>query len=131
MKDRRPFQFSCANLHFAILDSDCLTMSDNSDPESQIKRDEAGDHLEVIRTISRVPDNPNYYEKNGLRTEGDGMDHAHYNPVRCLQWQSWHIADTPAEIGWLHNDSHGLRIWVVRFPDHSSTLPHPRNHHCQ
>jgi len=58
-------------------------MSDNSDPERQTKRNEAGEHLEVIRTISRVPDNPNYYEKNGLRTEGDGMDHGHYNPV-CL-----------------------------------------------
>lgn len=60
-------------------------MSDNSEPESQIKRDEAGEHLEVIRTISRVPDNPNYYEKNGLRTEGDGVDHEKYNPVR-LSW---------------------------------------------
>ncbi|KAK5079858.1 hypothetical protein LTR24_008884 [Lithohypha guttulata] len=55
-------------------------MSDNSDPESHTKRNEAGEHLEVIRTISRVPDNPNYYEKNGLRTEGDGMDHEQYNP---------------------------------------------------
>lgn len=34
--------------------------------------------LEVVRTISRV-ENPNYYEKNGLRTEGDGMDHEHQN----------------------------------------------------
>ncbi|CZR65192.1 related to trichothecene efflux pump [Phialocephala subalpina] len=33
-----------------------------------------------IRTISRVPGNSNYYEKNGLRTEGDGVDHTHYNP---------------------------------------------------
>jgi len=65
-------------------------MSDNSDPESQIKRNEAGEHLEVIRTISRVPDNPNYYEKNGLRTEGDGMDHEHYNPVRRLRKKCYH-----------------------------------------
>ena len=36
------------------------------------------EHLEVVRTISRV-ENPNYYEKNGLRTEGDGMDHEHQN----------------------------------------------------
>jgi len=62
-------------------------MSDNSDPESHTKRNEAGEHLEVIRTISRVPDNPNYYEKNGLRTEGDGMDHEQYNPVCLLQQQ--------------------------------------------
>jgi len=38
-------------------------------------------HLEVIRTISRVPGNPNYYEKNGLRTEGDGYDHTAENKV--------------------------------------------------
>jgi hypothetical protein len=37
--------------------------------------------IENIRTISRVPGNPNYYEKDGLRTEGDGMDHTHYNTV--------------------------------------------------
>ncbi|RMZ86398.1 hypothetical protein DV736_g6376, partial [Chaetothyriales sp. CBS 134916] len=38
------------------------------------------DHIELIRTVSRVPGNPNYYEKDGLRTEGDGADHDHYNP---------------------------------------------------
>lgn len=38
------------------------------------------EHIEIIRTISRV-ENPNYHEKNGLRTEGDGVDHEHYNPV--------------------------------------------------
>lgn len=37
--------------------------------------------IEPIRTISRVPGNPNYHEKNGLRTEGDGVDHTHYNSV--------------------------------------------------
>lgn len=31
--------------------------------------------LEIIRTISRVPGNPNYHLKNGLRTEGDGYNH--------------------------------------------------------
>jgi hypothetical protein len=31
--------------------------------------------LQIIRTISRVPGNPNYHLKNGLRTEGDGYDH--------------------------------------------------------
>lgn len=37
--------------------------------------------LEPIRTISRVPGNSNYYEKDGLRTEGDGEDHAHEPPM--------------------------------------------------
>lgn len=40
------------------------------------------DHqVEVIRTVSRVPGNPNYYEKNGVRTYGDGEDHDHEPPV--------------------------------------------------
>ena len=38
-------------------------------------------HLENIRTISRVPGNPNYYEKDGLRTYGDDEDHDHEPPV--------------------------------------------------
>lgn len=42
---------------------------------------EESQNIETVRTISRVPGNSNYYEKNGLRTEGDGMDHTHYNPV--------------------------------------------------
>lgn len=45
---------------------------------------DANEHLEVIRTISRVPGNLNYHEKNGLRTEGDGVDHTHYNSVSLL-----------------------------------------------
>jgi hypothetical protein len=38
-------------------------------------------HLENIRTVSRVPGNPNYYEKGGLRTYGDDEDHDHEPPV--------------------------------------------------
>ena len=51
----------------------------------------SGEKLEVIRTISVVPDNPNYFEKNGLRTEGDGLDHSHYAPVRftVLRYHSY------------------------------------------
>jgi len=40
-----------------------------------------GQHIEVIRTISRVPGNDHYYEKNGLRTYGDGEDHDHEPPM--------------------------------------------------
>lgn len=41
-----------------------------------------GEHpIEPIRTISRIPGNPNYYEKNGLRTYGDGMDHETEPPM--------------------------------------------------
>jgi hypothetical protein len=41
-------------------------------------------HLETIRTVSRVPGNTHYYEKDGLRTYGDGEDHDHEPPVRSL-----------------------------------------------
>ncbi|KAE9379954.1 MFS multidrug transporter-like protein [Stipitochalara longipes BDJ] len=37
----------------------------------------AAQHLEAIRTISRVPGNDHYYEKDGLRTYGDNEDHDH------------------------------------------------------
>jgi hypothetical protein len=39
-------------------------------------------HLETIRTVSRVPGNTHYYEKDGLRTYGDDEDHDHEPPVR-------------------------------------------------
>jgi hypothetical protein len=41
----------------------------------------SGRHLEVIRTVSRVPGNDRYYEKDGLRTYGDDEDHDHEPPV--------------------------------------------------
>lgn len=34
--------------------------------------------LEMIRTISRIPGNDNYHNKDGLRTEGDGEDHENF-----------------------------------------------------
>jgi hypothetical protein len=56
--------------------------SDNS-PDSLDKEIEPtnGQHLEVIRTVSRVPGNDHYYEKDGLRTYGDDEDHDHEPPV--------------------------------------------------
>jgi hypothetical protein len=33
------------------------------------------EHVEQVHTNELVPGNPNYYEKNGVRTEGDGLDH--------------------------------------------------------
>lgn len=38
---------------------------------------QATDHIENIRTNDKVPGHDNYYEKNGLRTYGDGEDHDH------------------------------------------------------
>ncbi|KAG0651668.1 Trichothecene efflux pump TRI12 [Hyphodiscus hymeniophilus] len=45
-------------------------------------------HLENIRTVSRVPGNPNYYEKNGLRTYGDDEDHEHEPPMTIHRFMS-------------------------------------------
>jgi hypothetical protein len=39
-------------------------------------------HLENIRTVSRVPGNPSYYERDGLRTYGDNEDHDHEPTVK-------------------------------------------------
>lgn len=33
------------------------------------------ENLENIKTKEHVPGNPHYYEKNGLRTYGDGENH--------------------------------------------------------
>jgi hypothetical protein len=55
------------------------SLSDNADVEKQPQTQ----HVEAVRTISRVP-NPNYYEKDGLRTYGDDEDHEHEPPV-CSQ----------------------------------------------
>lgn len=61
------------------------TASDNSMPNSLDKETNPGKNevqqLETIRTVSRVPGNSHYYEKNGLRTYGDDEDHDHEPPV--------------------------------------------------
>lgn len=38
--------------------------------------------VEHVHTNERVPGHPEYYEKNGVRTEGDGQDHANDPEVR-------------------------------------------------
>ena len=44
----------------------------------------AQEHMETIRTVSRVPGTDRYYEKGGLRTYGDDEDHDHEPPVRLV-----------------------------------------------
>ncbi len=51
-----------------------------SDPEKPV----AVNHIEHIATHDKVPGHHNYYEKDGLRTYGDGEDHDHEPPVRSL-----------------------------------------------
>lgn len=38
-------------------------------------------HIEDIGSLSRIPENSNYYQKGGLRIEGNGVDHSNYNTV--------------------------------------------------
>ena len=40
-----------------------------------VKDKQAPNQVEQIHTNERIPGHSNYYEKNGLRTEGDGLDH--------------------------------------------------------
>ncbi|KAF3046268.1 hypothetical protein E8E11_000634 [Didymella keratinophila] len=39
------------------------------------------EHIEQVHTNERVPGHNNYYEKDGLRTYGDGEDHDHEPPM--------------------------------------------------
>jgi hypothetical protein len=63
--------------------------SENSSTPPNEKVHETADvkaeHLEAIRTVSRVP-NPHYYEKDGLRTYGDDEDHDHEPPVSASRY---------------------------------------------
>lgn len=49
----------------------------DTDPEKETLPEQ----VEHIKTHDRVPGHENYYEKDGLRTYGDGEDHEHEPPV--------------------------------------------------
>ncbi|KAK0336986.1 hypothetical protein LTR91_024395 [Friedmanniomyces endolithicus] len=57
----------------------------NSSPEGSTRSPDvekaALDHVEQVHTNERVPGHTNYYEKDGLRTYGDGEDHDHEPPM--------------------------------------------------
>ncbi|KAH6679752.1 MFS multidrug transporter-like protein [Halenospora varia] len=65
--------------------------SGSSTPPSVAKETSGADHLENldgIRTVSRVPGNSHYYEKDGLRTYGDDEDHDHEPPMTIHRFMS-------------------------------------------
>lgn len=75
-------------------DIDRSSDSGNSDNATHIYTDEKGlkrtmtekEHkaeLERIHTFERVGTHAQYYEKDGLRTEGDGMDHTPHKVCLC------------------------------------------------
>lgn len=45
--------------------------------------------IEQIKTNERVPGHTNYYEKDGLRTYGDGEDHDHVPPMSFKRFMSF------------------------------------------
>ena len=51
------------------------TSSHSTDAHSEQKPAEK--HIENVKTNERIPGQPNYYEKDGLRTYGDDEDHEH------------------------------------------------------
>ena len=54
--------------------TDCANL--DSAESSHVEDKNVGmEHVEQVHTNELVPGHPNYYEKNGLRTEGDGLDH--------------------------------------------------------
>jgi len=46
------------------------------------------DHVEQVHTNERVPGHSNYYEKDGIRTYGDGEDHDHEPPLSFKRFMS-------------------------------------------
>lgn len=68
-------------------------MSNNSTPPHTASTPEekstVPEHVEHITTHDRVPGHENYYEKNGLRTYGDGEDHDHEPPMSFRRLMSY------------------------------------------
>lgn len=62
-------------------------------PESKLEQ-AVGVEVENVHTNERVPGHPGYYEKGGLRTYGDDLDHDHEPPVSDL-----YFAKKQASIG--------------------------------
>ncbi|KAH6710988.1 MFS multidrug transporter-like protein [Leptodontidium sp. 2 PMI_412] len=80
--------------------------------------------MEAIRTISRVPGNDHYYEKDGLRTYGDGEDHDHEPPMTFTRMMSliamaflWTGSQIPVYLfggvpPYIYGDLGGVDRWV-------------------
>lgn len=89
--------------------------------------------LEIIRTISRVPGNPNYHLKNGLRTEGDGYDHnAEFKVTHLIAIRVQFKRLTSAAV--IVQGHHGhlrLQYGLCRIPNDTTFLLHALHEHRQ
>ncbi|KAI9049824.1 hypothetical protein LZ554_005974 [Drepanopeziza brunnea f. sp. 'monogermtubi'] len=81
-------------------------------------------HVVHVATHDRVPGHENYYEKNGLRTYGDGEDHDHEPPMSPKRMMSliamsfiWTGSQIPVYIFgaiplYIHADIGGADRWI-------------------
>lgn len=61
--------------------------SNSSDSAPSPEAEKSGATVEALHTNERVPGH-NYYEKDGLRTDGDGQDHEHETPITFARLMS-------------------------------------------
>lgn len=61
----------------------------SSDSDPSLAEKATTQRLEEIHTNERVPGHTNYYEKDGLRTYGDGEDHDHEPPMTFKRFMSF------------------------------------------
>ncbi|PVH88870.1 MFS multidrug transporter-like protein [Cadophora sp. DSE1049] len=102
-------------------------MNHNATPSptgSTDKEIDSNHHIEAVRTVSRVPGNDHYYEKDGLRTYGDGEDHDHEPPMTFNRMMSliamaflWTGSQIPVYLfggvpPYIYGDLGGVDRWV-------------------
>ncbi|KAF4637255.1 hypothetical protein G7Y89_g839 [Cudoniella acicularis] len=106
--------------------SPAVERSDPPTPTSLEKETAApgADHLEIVRTISQVPGNSHYYEKDGLRTYGDDEDHDHEPPMTFHRFMSlvamaflWTGSQIPVYLfggipPYIYGDIGGTEKWI-------------------
>ena len=70
-------EYSATTINMTMHDT--VTGSPDSSVQEPVNEKEGpvGAHIEAIHTNEKVPGNPGYYEKDGLRTYGDDEDHDH------------------------------------------------------
>lgn len=66
--------------------------TNSNESSSPVEEKVVSSQLEAVRTNERVPGHSAYYEKDGLRTYGDGEDHDHEPQVQRPLYHSTGIA---------------------------------------
>ncbi|TVY85407.1 Trichothecene efflux pump TRI12 [Lachnellula suecica] len=104
------------------------TVAASGDSTSSLDKETGGikgvEHLETIRTVSKVPGNDHYYEKDGLRTYGDDEDHDHEPPMTINRLMSlvamaflWTASQIPLYLfggipPYIYRDIGGVDRWI-------------------